>query len=173
MNNALRYIDEKDKSYGIAGMAISLVACDCEEYISSVSLEADEEPISFTSNFRFTGNPNLSAKSAWNEHLKQFQVVAGMLLANVMCRNSAVGRGFDKKALLSIREIIKTLGSENCSLDEDEIDNIYNKSYRYYTEIFSHPSVATIARDFATTLRMKRRLSAGEILDELRQFNSL
>ena len=173
MENKLRYIDEKDKSFGIAGMAISLVACDCEEYISLVSLEDGEDPITMTLDFYFNGNPNMSAKIAWKELLKQFQVTSGMLLANVMCRSIAAGKKIDKTAINAVHDIIKTLGVDTCSLDDDEIDSIYTKSYNYYKDIFSHPSVAVIARDFATTLRMQRRLSSAEALEELQRLNSL
>ena len=39
MYDKLKYIDETDKSLGIAGMAITLVACDCEDMLACVSLE--------------------------------------------------------------------------------------------------------------------------------------
>ena len=45
MNGKLKYTDDVDKSLGLAGMAITLVACDSEELIASVSMEDDEEPL--------------------------------------------------------------------------------------------------------------------------------
>ena len=40
MDSHLRYTDEKDKSYGLAGMAISMVVLDGEEYLDGLSIDA-------------------------------------------------------------------------------------------------------------------------------------
>ena len=40
MNSHLRYTDEKDKSYGLTGMAISMVVLDGEEYLNGLSIDA-------------------------------------------------------------------------------------------------------------------------------------
>lgn len=37
--SSLRYADERDKSYGIAGMTITLVACDGEESLAEIHLD--------------------------------------------------------------------------------------------------------------------------------------
>ncbi len=173
MNNTLKYIDERDKSYGIAGMAISLIACDCEDYLASVSIEKDEESVSMVQNFHFCGNSNLSVKNAWNDLLREFQLASCMLIGNVMCRSMLSGNILDRNSIDLIRDIIKSFGKDSLSLEDDEIESIYNKNYKYYNKLFSHPTVATIARDFATSLRMQRRMSAAEVMEELHRLNSL
>lgn len=173
MNGKLKYTDDVDKSLGLAGMAITLVACDSEELIASVSMEDDEEPLEMAGEFFFGGNPRFSAKIAWNEILRQYQITMSLLLGNVLCRNLCTGRDIDNDVLQSIHEIILSEGMDNCSLEEDEIDALYNKNYRYYHNLFSHPSVGLVARDFATTLRMQRRMSAGEIIENLRRLSTI
>ena len=37
----LRYSDERDKTYGITGMTITLVALDGEEYLSEIHLDSE------------------------------------------------------------------------------------------------------------------------------------
>ena len=173
MENKLKYTDENDKSLGVAGMAISLVACDGEDYLAAVSLEEDEDALQMAEEFFFGGNPRFSAKIAWNEILKQFQITSGMMLGNVMCRNLAAGHALDSEMIEMIHDLILSDGQEFCSLERDEIENLYNQEYKYYYRMFSHPTVATIARDFATTLRLQRRMTAGEVIENLRRLSAI
>ena len=172
MYDKLKYIDETDKSLGIAGMAITLVACDCEDMLACVSLEDGEESISMAEEFFFNGNPRLSAKIAWNEILKQFQVTAGMLIGNVLCRKFCKGTS-PEDLLKVVHDIIIEEGARHCSLDEDEADAVYNKNYLYYNRLFMHPTVAGVARDFATALRMQRRMTSGEVIENLRRLGNI
>lgn len=173
MYDKLKYIDETDKSLGIAGMAITLVACDCEDMLACVSLEDGEESISMAEEFFFNGNPRLSAKIAWNEILKQFQVTAGMLIGNVLCRKFCKGISPEADLLKVVHDIIIEEGARHCSLDEDEADAVYNKNYRYYNRLFMHPTVVGVARDFATALRMQRRMTSGEVIENLRKLGNI
>lgn len=173
MIESLKYTDEADKSLGIAGMAITLVACDGEEYLAAVSLEAEEEPLSMAEEFFFSGNPRFSAKIAWKELLKQYQVTTGLLLGNVLCRAFAAGHSPASAAIDAVREIVREEGISHCSLDKDEADSIFNKSYTYYNRLFMHPSVLVIARDFASALQERRRMTAGDVLESLRRLNNI
>ena len=40
-HNRLSYNDERDKTYGITGMAITLVVLDGENYLSHINLDAE------------------------------------------------------------------------------------------------------------------------------------
>lgn len=173
MYSILKYIDDTDKSLGLAGMAITLVACDCEDMLASVSMEDEEEPLQMAGEFFFNGNPRFSAKIAWNEILKQYQIISSLLMGNVLCRRLCVGRSVEQELLDAVREIMETEGKDNCSLETDEISSLYNKNYNYYNRLFSHPTVAVIARDFATTLRMQRRMTSGEVIENLRRLSSI
>lgn len=173
MVSILKYIDETDKSLGIAGMAISLVACDGDEYLSAVSMEPGEEPLAMAEEFFFSGNPRFSAKIAWNELLKQYQITLAMLLGNVICRAFAAGHSPSSQVMDAVRKIACEHGAEFCELDTDEIEGLFNKNYAYYNRLFSHPTVNVVARDFAGTLRDRRRMTAGEVLEALHRLNSL
>lgn len=171
--NTLKYTDETDRSLGVAGMAISLVACDCERLLASVSLEKDEQEIQFAEEFFFAGNPRMSAKIAWNELLRQYQVAMGMMLGNIMCRSFAAGHTPDAAALRAVHDILAEMGHTHCSLEDDEIESLFNKNYGYYSRLFNHGGVLVVARDFATALRMRRRMTAGEVVEHLARLNSI
>lgn len=172
MNSSLKYIDDTDKSLGIAGMAISLIVCESEELLAEVSMENREDPLKMAEEFFFHSDPRVSAKIAWNEMLKQYQITIGMILGNVLCRYLAAGRKIDDDCVKAIHNEITKEG-ENCSLEKDEIEDLYNKNFKYYQQLFSHPTVAMVARDFATTLRMQRRMSSSEVMDNLRQLANM
>lgn len=172
-NDILRYTDETDKSLGIAGMAISLVAIDGEKMLASVSIEADEEPFDMAQEFFFTGNPRQSARIARNEFFKQFQVMATLALGNVLCRAYSAGHSPAREAMQSVRDFIGDCGRELCSLEDDEIGHAYEHTYDYSNRLFTHPQIVAIARDFATVLRMRRRMTAGEVLEQLSRLNTL
>lgn len=173
MYDKLKYTDETDKSLGIAGMAITLVACDCEDMLAGVSLEDGDESLSMAEEFFFSGNPRFSAKIAWNELLRQFQITASMLIGNVLCRRFCTGTSPDADMLRLVHDIIIEEGSNYCSLDADEAEAVYSKNYRYYNRLFTHPTVAVVARDFATALRMQRHMTAGEVIDNLRRLGNI
>ncbi len=173
MIDKLKYSDETDKSLGLAGMAISLVAYDGEEYLSGVSLVDGEEPFEMSEEFFFAGNPRFSAKIVWNGLLKQYRITVGMMLGNVMCRAYGSGHNPSREAIDALHGIAADEGQSRCSLDKDEIDTIFNKSYSYFNRLFSHPVVNDVARNMATTLVNQRRLSAGEVFDLLQRLNSI
>lgn len=173
MDINLHYSDESDKSLGIAGMAIALVACDSESVLASVSLEPDEEAFDFSQDFFFSGNPRQSARIAWNELLRQYQIASSLLLGNVFCRARAAGHAPEDDVLDIVRGFIAGEGREYCSLDDDEIQTVYDKTLRFHTRLFSHPGVLSVARDFATVLRMRRSMTAGEVFEQLSRLNSI
>lgn len=169
----LKYKDEADKSLGVAGMCISLVACDCEDMLASVSLEEGSEAVTMSEEFFFNGNPRMSAKIVWNELLKQFEVAVGMLIGNVMCRQFTANHTLDNRLIEAAHSIIIDEAAELCSLEADEAERVYNKNYRYYYRLFSHPGVCSIASDFATNLRAQRSMTAGEVIDHLRRLSNI
>ena len=59
-------------------------------------------------------------------------------------------------------------GKETCSLEEDEIENIYNRTTSYMRRIFNNPRVMPAIDEFARTISRRRTLSGHEIIDELK-----
>ena len=173
MNSRLRYTDEKDKSYGLAGMAISMVVLDGEEFLSGMSIDAPVgEGVELSQDFYFIGNPRFSAKIAWNEMLKHLQLSSGMVISNVMCRNYVQHRRkLSSELVESLKEFIREEAKENCSLDDDESDMLFEKSLRYFDRLFSYSRVHDIAHEFADTIVKQRQLSSREIIEQLSQLS--
>lgn len=173
MTELLRYVDEHDKSLGLTGMAISLMACDGERYLAAVSLDDVDNSFEMAEEFFFVSNPRFSAKVAWSELLRQFQISTALVLGNVLCRAYSCGTTPDQDHISAAREIVGEQGHSYCDLDDDEIDNVFNKHYRYYSRLFSHPTVASTARDIADRLVERRTMSAGELFEALQRLNIL
>lgn len=170
MKTSLKYTDENDKCYGVTGMAIGIVALDSEELLDSLSLDTDSgDSVKFTSEYYFSGNPRLSAKIAWNEILRHFQLSIAMMISNVMCRHyvsrHATISDDIRKAMM---EIATAEGRDTCSLDDDEINGMFVKSYNYLHRLFNHTGVQAVANDFARTLSARRSLTRSEVVEELR-----
>lgn len=171
----LRYSDETDRTYGVAGMAIALMLWDGEPYLASVSIDRPAgSSLEFTPSFGFSGNPRLTATLAWRELIKHFEMSTAMLMGNAMCR-SYVGasRPLTSAVTAALRALVRDEGREVCSLDDDEIDIIYNKTHRYLDRVFSHAGVSSVARDLAGALATRRSMSAAEVLDLLAPLNRL
>ncbi len=170
---SLKYIDEDDKCYGLTGMAIAVVAWDCENLLARIDLDGDEM-MEFTPHYYFSGNPRLSAKLAWNQLVEHYQLSMGLMLSNILCRH-CVHRHAEVK-----REIVDTMldylieeGQEACSLERDEVNNMFNKSYNYLYRLFNHRGVQGVANDFAAKLKQRRNLTVSEVVEELRALSML
>ena len=62
----MKYRDELDKSYGVAGMALGLSVFDAADLFTSITLDGDGPgAIEFTPEFFFAGNPRLSPRGSW------------------------------------------------------------------------------------------------------------
>lgn len=172
MYQILRYTDEVDKSLGVAGMTIALMACDGENCIAAVSVEDGEDTVEFTPEAFFACNPRFSAKIAWKQLMREFQIYSGMLMGNVMCRHLAAEKDIRQEMLDILHDLVAEQGVAKCELDQDELDDIFNKDLRYFSRLFSHPGVIDAARDFANNLRIQRRMTAGEVFDCLSRLSS-
>lgn len=165
----LEYLNEDDKAYGLAGMAISLAALDAIDRVASVSLDTDGPMVSFAHQYYFSGSPSISPKTTWDNLLHNFYITSAMVISNVMARSLVrMGSDVPSDILDTIhREIIEE-GQETCSLEEDEAETLYNKTRTYMGRIFRNPRLHPAIDDFARTLSRRRTLSGNEILDELR-----
>lgn len=171
MENKFAYTDEVDKSFGLAGMAISLTVWDKHMMISNITLDAaeGESSISFGPEFFFSSNPRMSARIAWNELVKQYQMFIGMVVGNILCRKAVNKREKPGKQLSAdIYALIEAEGRDLCALEDDEIDMIFAKTYDYLSDFFSDSRMAAAADRFASDLRLRRSMSAYDIDDELR-----
>lgn len=165
----LTYINEDDRAYGLAGMAISLAALDAIDKVAAVSLDADGPMVSFSHDFYFSGNPSISPKTTWNTLLRNFYITSAMVVSNVMARSMVrLGEEVPEGILREIREEIGIEGRNSCSLEDDEIEQLYRKTTTYMRRIFANSRLRPAIGDFARTLSRRRTLSGTEIEDELR-----
>ena len=173
--SSLRYSDETDRAYGLTGMAISLVLWDGEPMLSALSLDNDPgSGVEFTPVFGFSGNPRMTASLAWREMLKQYELSAAMIMGNAICR-SYIGsaRPLSSASTAALKALLRDEGREICQLEDDEIDLVYNKTYRYLDRVFTHSGVTQIARTFADELRNRRRMTAAEVFEGLAALSRL
>ena len=171
----LGYRDDKDRCYVASGMAIGLVVFDGEDVLSGISVDAEADSmVEFNDNFYFSGNPGLSAKVAWNQILRNFNLMSVMLISNVMCRSMVQDdRSIEDSTRAHLHDTLSNEGIETCSLEKDEMDRLFDKNFNYLLKVFSHNGVRHIAHDFAATLKEQRRLSRNEILEHLHALGML
>lgn len=165
-----KYADEKDRAYGLGGMAACLVLMEDEGFIDSISLDAEADfGLTLSTDFFYMPNPNLSAKSVWKENINHFELLAGMLVSNVLSRalvrkHSEVSRELCELILSRLKEE----GREACSLDEDEVRDIFYKNYSFFHRVFSHDRVNSLMDDFVSELMEKRKMDKEAVLHSFR-----
>lgn len=171
-NFTLSYSNEDDKAYGLAGMAISLAALDALDSVVGVSLDADGPMVTFAHKFYFSGSPVFSPKATWDSLLHKYYITVAMVLSNVMSRTIVrLNREIPIDILGDIHKEIIEEGKDSCSLDEDEIEILFNKTQTYMGRIFRNPRLHPAIEEFTRTLSRRRSLSGNELLDELRHLS--
>ena len=95
-----------------------------------------------------------------------------MLMSNFMCRHMVKDRQQLPQELHDfLHDFAREEGHEACSLDDDEIDRLFDKNFSYLNRVFTHRGVQSVAHDFAATLLKRRslsRLDTLELLEALR-----
>lgn len=163
----LQYTDVDDKCYGVAGMAIGMFIFDYEQYLVGVSVEkSDLESLEFAPELMFAQNSSLSPKVVWSHIFKRFNLAAGLLLSNVLCRYY-IHRHQGLKSELRAEIIDRLLeeADDTCQLEKDEVENLFNKNFSYLDQAFRTPSVAHVAAQMAAELRQRSHLSNSEIIE--------
>lgn len=158
----LKYKDEEDRAYGLSGMVVSMYLLDNERYIDSVSLDAEPDMgMQFTADFFHQPNPNLSPKAVWNDSLSRFNLLNSLLLSNLMSRALVRhNENITRELYQLLMNMLIDEGHDLCSLDEDEIKELYNKNFSYYHEVFSNDTVNRTVRGIADMLRRERILDS-------------
>lgn len=173
--DSLRYKDEADKCLGAAGMAIAVVALDGSAAIASIDIDAaPDEMIEFMPEFYFEGNPRLMASASWRRLLHNFNLTAGLLLGNVLCRRMVGSRQMpsdDERRYL--HDVVVEEGTRTCELDEDEAENLFDNSYERMSRLFMRRSIHSVAGEFASLIRQQRRLSRLELLQNLQALHMI
>ena len=168
----LKYADERDRAYGLGGMAACLVFLENEDFIESVSLDAPADcGLVLSPEFYYAPNQHLSAKSVWKENLNHFEVVAGLLVSNVLSRALVRHRIEMSRELADLLlSRLKEEGRELCALDDDEVKDIFYKTYNYFHRVFSNDEVARIMDGMVDKFVQERVLEKESILQLFRAF---
>lgn len=164
----LKYKNETDRCYGLAGMIIALAALDALDRVSSLSLDNSDDMICFSQEYYFGGSPSISAKTTWNHILENYQLTSAMTIANMLSRK-LVGehKPIDKPLLDTIYLHIAAEGQESCSLDDDEIRALFDKTLSYSNRIFSNSGIYPKIQQFVQIISERRTLTNSEICDLL------
>lgn len=175
MEKKLSYTSEDDKCYGATGMAMAVVIFDGEDMLAGIDLDAQpNEMMRFTSDFYFNGNPGFSAKNAWNQILKNFNLAMAMSIGNVLCRNVVYQQSQLRQELADmLRSMMIEEGNANCALDEDETSHLFDKNFGYLNRVFNHHGVQSVAHDFARVLKARRSMTRMDVLEQLHPLTML
>lgn len=175
MKQKLSYIDEEDKCYGATGMAMAVVIFDGEDMLAGINLDAEpDEIMEFTDDFYFNGNPGFSAKTAWNQMIKNFNLAMALSIGNVVCRH-IIHRSsrVDNETAAFLRSAMVDAGRDHCALEDDETQRLFDKNYAYLTRVFNHYGVQEVARDFANALKQSRHMTRFDVIEHLRALSML
>lgn len=174
--NALRYADETDRCFGLAGMAISLVVWDAEELLRGIDLNAPaEEALQLSPDYYYCLAPKVGAKAAWEAAFRHFQLIAAMTVANVTCRelvrqhHSSINNTVDS----AIRDFLNEEGAELCQLEPDEVSRIYGQVLAHCSRIFRHPGVSRLASSLSDIIASEKTLGSDMLLEHLRPLNRM
>ena len=166
--NKLKYQNEDDRAYGLAGMAIALGAMDALGLVAEVDLDARGPMVEFSHAFYFSASPSVSPKAVWRRTVENFKITSMMVMANVMSRYYVrMSQPLPPEILAYVRDTMTQEGAETCSLEADEVTGLFNLAMRDCHRIFSNPRLSPRVTEFAGTLGRLRHMSALEVADEL------
>lgn len=169
----MKYRNEQDKCYGVAGMAIGLSVFDADNLMTEVSIDADGvDCVRFVPDFYFTGSPRVSASKSWHHIYAHYQVSMGLAIANAMCRRMVQDHGvLDRKRCEELLDAAVADGHSLCQLDRDEVEPLFDKSYSYLMRVFGNRDIQQAINAFVEQLRQRRSLTRGEVAELLQELN--
>ncbi|MDE6145420.1 MAG: hypothetical protein K2F96_04010 [Muribaculaceae bacterium] len=174
--NALRYADETDRCFGLAGMAISLVVWDAEDLLRGIDLDAPaEEALQLSPEFHYCLSPKTGAKAAWEASFRHFQLIAAMTVANITCRHLVRlhHSSIDHRIDAAIRGFLNEEGAELCQLEPDEVSRIYGQILTHCSRIFRHPGVSSLASSLSDIIAREKVIGSDVLLEHLRPLNRM
>lgn len=164
----LTYLNEDDRAYGLAGMVISLASLNAIDRVAEVSIDADGPMVEFSHEYYFPGSPVVSPKATWDNLVQNFHITTSMVVSNILARSIVrMKEEAPKEIMDEIYSEVEREGRDTCSLEADEIENLYNNALMRARRIFRNPRLHPAIDEFARVISRRRSLSGMEILDEL------
>lgn len=167
----MKYRDELDKCYGVAGMALGLAVLDANDLFTAVTLDGEGPGcIQFTPEFFFAGNPRLSPRGAWKYILGHYRITVGLAVANALCRRMVLDNEWvDNQLRDQLFDIAFADGRDYCQLERDEVEPIFDEAFNSMVRLFGDSRVRRAMDTFADTLKQRRTLSHIDVSDILQQ----
>ena len=167
-NLSLSYLNEDDRAFGLAGMMIALANLRAIDRVANVTIDTDGPMVEFSHEYYFVGSPSISPKSTWDNLVENFHLTTSMVLANVLARSMVrLNIEAPQDLLKSIYSQVELEGRDTCSLENDEIERLYNNALTRATRLFRNPRLHPAIKELAHIISRKRNLSGREIYDEL------
>ena len=167
-NFSLAYLNEDDRAYGLAGMMVALANLDAIDKVATVSIDTDGPMVEFSHAYYFSGSPSISPKSTWDNLVTNFHITTSMIVGNVLARSLVrLKEEAPQDVLKEIYSQVEEEGRATCSLENDEIEKLYDHALSRAMRIFRNPRVHPAIDEFARIISVKRSLSGREIFDEL------
>ena len=167
-NFSLAYLNEDDRAYGLAGMMVALANLDAIDKVATVSIDTDGPMVEFSHAYYFSGSPSISPKSTWDNLVTNFHITTSMIVGNVLARSLVrLKEEAPQDVLKEIYSQVEEEGKATCSLENDEIEKLYDHALSRAMRIFRNPRVHPAIDEFARIISVKRSLSGREIFDEL------
>lgn len=164
----LKYTNEDDRAYGLAGMTISLAALDAIDSVVEVSMDADGPMVTFSQEYYYSVSPAISPKAVWENLMRNFHITSSMVVANVMARSIVrLGEEAPNSVMQEVYDEIEAEGTDTCGLEKDEVKTFYNRIFMQNRRIFTNPRLNPAIRELAGIFSRRRRLSGLELRDEL------
>ena len=169
----MKYRDELDKSYGVAGMVLGLSVFDASDLFTAVTLDGDGPGcIQFTPEFFFAGNPRLSPRGAWQYIVGHYRISVGLAVANALCRRMVLDNGkVDDKLRDELFNAAFDDGRNYCQLERDEVEPIFDEAFNNMKRLFADGRVRKAMDSFADMLQRHRTLSHIDVIDLLQQLD--
>lgn len=169
----MKYRDELDKSYGVAGMVLGLSVFDASDLFTAVTLDGDGPGcIQFTPEFFFAGNPRLSPRGAWQYIVGHYRISVGLAVANALCRRMVLDNGkVDDKLRDELFNAAFDDGRNYCQLERDEVEPIFDEAFNDMKRLFADGRVRKAMDSFADVLQRHRTLSHIDVIDLLQQLD--
>ena len=169
----MKYRDELDKSYGVAGMVLGLSVFDASDLFTAVTLDGDGPGcIQFTPEFFFAGNPRLSPRGAWQYIVGHYRISVGLAVANALCRRMVLDNGkVDDKLRDELFNAAFDDGRNYCQLERDEVEPIFDEAFNNMKRMFADGRVRKAMDSFADVLQRHRTLSHIDVIDLLQQLD--
>ena len=164
----LKYRNEKDKSYGIIGMAIAMRVWDADDMYGGVTIDADGfDCMSFVGEYYYSST-GISPRSAFQHSVKIFKMMMGIALSNAMCRSMVLdGKQLSASDLKEIFDLFSAEAEAQYAITAEECNTIFKKSYNYLNRLYNYQQVHSLVKTLSENLIEKRTLSQHEIAEFL------